>query len=108
MLLHRTAAEAYLVQVVQKYAKTAPKLADWIEKNAPDGLTAFAFPTSHQRRLRTTNGLERLNREPHRRTNVVGVFPNEASCLRLSSAILMEFDEEWQVGSDVPNSSGGG
>jgi len=95
---HRPAAEAYLAQVVQKYAKTAPKLADWIEKNVPDGLTVFAFPISHQRRLRTTNGLERLNREIHRRTNVVGVFPNEASCLRLSSAILMEFDEEWQVG----------
>jgi transposase-like protein len=95
---HRPAAEAYLVQVVQKYAKAAPKLADWIEKNIPDGLTVFAFPTSHQRKLRTTNGLERLNREIHRRTGVVGIFPNEASCLRLTSAILMEYDDEWQVG----------
>jgi transposase-like protein len=95
---NRTAAEAYLIQVVQKYAKTASQLADWMEKNIPEGLTVFAFPTSHQRKLRTTNGLERLNREIHRRTRVVGIFPNEASCLRLSSAILMECDDEWQVG----------
>ena len=60
---HRSAADTYLTQVVQKYAKTASKLADWIEKNIPDGLTVFVFPASHQRRLRTTNGLERLNRE---------------------------------------------
>jgi putative transposase len=95
---HRTAADAYLAQVVQKYAKTASKLADWIEKNVPEGLTIFSFPPSHQRRLRTTNSLERLNREIRRRTAVVGIFPNEASCLRLSSAILMEFDDKWQVG----------
>ena len=95
---NRTTADAYLVQVVQKYAKTASRLADWMEKNVPEGLTVFAFPPSHQRRLRTTNGLERLNREIHRRTGVVGIFPNEASCLRLTSAILMEFDDEWQVG----------
>jgi transposase-like protein len=95
---HRPAAEAYLAQVVQKYAKIAPKLADWIEKNVPEGLTVFAFPASHQRKLRTTNGLERLNREIHRRTSVVGIFPNQASCLRLTSAILMEYDDDWRVG----------
>ena len=95
---NRSAANAYLAQVVQKYSKTASKLADWIEKNVPEGLTVFSFPTSHQRKLRTTNGLERLNREIHRRTGVVGIFPNETSCLRLTSAILMEFHDEWQVG----------
>ena len=95
---NRTTADAYLIQVVQKYAKTASKLADWIEKNVPEGLTVFAFPPSHQRKLHTTNGLERLNREIRRRTRVVGIFPNEAACLRLASAILMEYDDEWQVG----------
>jgi transposase-like protein len=95
---NRATADAYLSQVVQKYAKTIPKLADWIEKNVPEGLTVFAFPASHQRKLRTTNGMERLNREIHRRSHVVGIFPNEASCLRLISAVLMEFHEEWQVG----------
>lgn len=95
---NRATADAYLAQVVQKYAKTASKLADWIEKNVPEGLSVFAFPVSHQRKLRTTNGLDRLSREIHRRTGVVGIFPNEASCLRLASAVLMEYHDEWQVG----------
>lgn len=95
---NRATADAYLSQVIQKYAKTAPKLADWIEQNVPEGLTVFAFPASHQRKLRTTNVLERLNREINRRTRVVGIFPNEAACLRLVSAVLMEFHEDWQVG----------
>ena len=48
--------------------------------------------------LRTTNGLERLNKEVRRRTAVVGIFPNEASCLRLVTALLMETSEEWELG----------
>ena len=90
----RPTAEAYLAKIVQKYAKSASRLADWLEKNIPEGLTAFAFPTSHQRKIRTTNGLERVNREVHRRSQVVSIFPNESACLRLISAILMEIDEE--------------
>lgn len=95
---NRATADVYLSQVVQKYARTASKLADWVEKNVPEGLTVFAFPLSHQRKLRTTNSLERLSREIKRRTRVVGIFPNEASCLRLTSAILMEYHDDWQVG----------
>ncbi len=68
-----------------------------MEKNIPEGFTVFAFPAEHQRRLRTTNGLERLNREIDRRTTVVSIFPNEAACLRLISAILIEIDEAWQT-----------
>jgi putative transposase len=94
----RPMAEAYLKKAVEKYAKNASRLADWMEKNIPEGLTVFAFPTSHQRKLRTSNPIERLHREIRRRTNVVGIFPNEAACLRLISAVLMEFDEEWQIG----------
>jgi transposase-like protein len=93
----RTTAEAYLAETVRKYAKIASKLADWLEQNIPEGLTVFAFPAAHQRRLRTTNVVERLNREIHRRSSVVSIFPNEASCLRLISAVLVEQDEEWQV-----------
>jgi len=93
----RATAEQYLAQTVQKYAKTAPKLANWMEKNIPEGFTVFAFPAEHQRRLRTTNSLERLNREIDRRTTVVSIFPNEAACLRLISAILIEIDEAWQT-----------
>jgi putative transposase len=93
----RATAEAYLAETVRKYAKIASKLADWLEQNIPEGLTVFAFPAAHQRRLRTTNVVERLNREIHRRSHVVSIFPNEASCLRLISAVLVEQDEEWQV-----------
>lgn len=91
-------AEAYLAKLVQKYEQSAARLADWLEKNVPQGLTVFDFPPAHRRRIRTTNGLERLSREIRRRTRVVSIFPNEASCLRLVSAILMEVDEEWQTG----------
>ena len=94
----RSMAETYLKQIVQKYAQSASRLADWMENNLPEGLTVFAFPETHRRKLRTNNPQERLNREIGRRTDVVGIFPNEASCLRLVSAILMEKDEEWQTG----------
>jgi putative transposase len=94
----RATAELYLARTVQKYAKIASRLADWMEKNIPEGLTVFAFPADHRRKLRTTNRLERVNKEVHRRTQVVSIFPNEAACLRLISAVLMEIDEEWQTG----------
>ena len=58
----RATAEQYLTKTVQKYAKTASRLADWLEKNIPEGLTVFSFPTDHRRRLSTTNGLERVTR----------------------------------------------
>jgi putative transposase len=95
---NRPEADALLARTVQKYAKTASKLANWLETTIPEGLTVFAFPASHQRLIRTTNGLERLNQEIRRRTRVVGVFPNEASCLRLVSALAMEVSDEWEVG----------
>jgi putative transposase len=94
----RTTADTYLARIVQKYRKSDFRLADWTEKNIPESLTVFPFPVSHQWKLRTSNCLERLNREIRRRTKVVSIFPNEAACLRLISAILMEMDEEWQTG----------
>lgn len=94
----RPTAEAYLKKTVEKYAPKASRLADWLEKNLPEGLTVFSFPAEHRRRIRTTNGLERVNKEVYRRTRVVSIFPNESACLRLISAVLMEIDEEWQTG----------
>ncbi len=94
----RPSAEAQLRKVIAKYEKTASKLALWLEKSIPEGLSVFDFPKAHQRKIRTTNPLERVNREVKRRTQVVSIFPNEAACLRLASAILMEIDEDWQTG----------
>ena len=94
----RPAAELLLKQTVARYAVTAPKLADWLETNIPEGLTVFDRPAHQRRLLRTVNGLERLNREIRRRTRVAVLFPNEASCLRLATAIVMEVSEEWQTG----------
>jgi len=69
-----------------------------MEVNLPEGFTVFAFPKAHQKRLRTSNHLERLSQEIARRTKIVRVFPNEDSCLRLISAVLMETNEEWEYG----------
>ena len=83
--------------MVSKYAPASKKLAAWLETNVPEGLTVFDFPADHRRRLRTNNGLERLNREIKRRTRVASIFPNEASLLRLATAVLMETDDDWQT-----------
>jgi transposase-like protein len=93
----RRDAETLLTQLVQKYASKAAKLAEWLETNLPQGLTVFSFPDTHRRLLRTTNSLERLNREIRRRSRVATLFPNEASCLRLVTAVLMEISDEWQT-----------
>ena len=94
----KAAAVALLDQAVTKYRKLASRLAEWLEQNIPEGLTVFGLPAAHRRLVRTTNGLERLNREVRRCTQVVGIFPNDASCLRLVTALLMETSEEWEVG----------
>jgi putative transposase len=81
---------------VTRYATSAPKLATWMEENLPQGLTILSLPQAHQKRLRTTNGLERVNQELKRRTRVARMFPNEASLLRLVSALLAEISDEWE------------
>jgi putative transposase len=101
----RSEAETLLAQTVTKYATSAAKLANWLETAIPQGLTVFAFPEPHRRRLRTSNGLERLNREIRRRTPVVSIFPSEAACLRLVSALLMEISDEWETGKVYLNLS---
>lgn len=95
---NRAKAEEYLKEIVAKYQPIAKRLSEWMEANIPEGLTVFSFPVAHQKRLRTTNALERLNREIKRRTRVVSIFPNNASCLRLVSAVLMEVNDDWEGG----------
>lgn len=94
----QAAAEARLAQLVTLYADKAPRLAKWMEENVHESFAVFSLPASHRRRLRSTNYLERLNREIKRRTSVAGLFPNEASLLRLVSAVLSEISEEWETG----------
>jgi putative transposase len=93
----RPAAERRLKEVVALYATSAPKLSAWMETNLSQGFAVFALPPAQQLRLRTTNGLERVNQELKRRTRVAGLFPNEASLLRLVTALLNEISDEWQT-----------
>jgi transposase-like protein len=94
----RSEAERQLQLLIRKYAKSAPKLAAWLETDLPEGLTVFGLPAAHRRKMRTTNMLERINKELKRRTRVATLFPNEASTLRLVSAVLSEITEEWETG----------
>ena len=85
-----------LAELVASYQTCAPKLAAWLEQNVPEGLAVFSLPEAHQRRMRTSNPIERsIQQEIKRRTVKVRVFPSEDSLLRLVSAILVEIDEQW-------------
>jgi len=92
------AAREQLGRVMRKYQKSAPKLSEWMEENVPESFAVFRLPPTHRQRLRTTNMLERVHRELKRRTRVATLFPNEASLLRLVTAVLMELSEEWETG----------
>ena len=94
----RLEADRLLERFCDGWKEQAPKLAEWAERAIPEGLTVFQLPEQARRRLRTTNGLERVNREIKRRTRVATLFPNEAACLRLVTAIAMEISEEWLTG----------
>lgn len=94
----RNTVELYLQMAIQKFIEFAPRLSAWMEDNLSEGFTVFEFPVEHRRFIHTTNRLERANKEISRRTRVVGIFPIEASCLRLIAAVLMEISEDWQIG----------
>lgn len=91
-------AKRFLDKAVEKYKKSASRLSEWLEENIPDGFPVFSLPEPQRKRLRSTNMVERLNREIKRRTRVATLFPNEASLLRLVSSILIETSEEWETG----------
>jgi putative transposase len=91
-------AEEMIKCVVKTYEKSAPEFTSWLEENVREGLTCYNFPKSHQKRIRTSNGIERVNREVKRRTRVAVLFPNKESALRLVTGIFMEIHEEWITG----------
>lgn len=94
-----TEAQRLLQLTVTKYQQSAPQLSLWMEEHLPEGFSVFHFPSNHWRKLRTTNPLERVNREIKRRTQVVSIFPNTQSCERLITALLIEISEEWMTNS---------
>ncbi|MGD2156154.1 MAG: transposase [Anaerolineales bacterium] len=85
-------------RMILDYQNRFPDLASWLEETINETLAVFLLPREHHKRLRTTNGLERYHQEVNRRTNVVRIFPNRASCLRLVSALAMEQSEDWLTG----------
>jgi transposase-like protein len=99
----REEAEHLLDKFQRHYEKKiAPQLVQWAEEAIPEGFTVFALPPRHRRRLRTTNLVERLNEEIRRRTRVARLFPNEAACLRLVSAILDADPDRQRAGRPRP------
>jgi transposase-like protein len=91
-------AQRRLKTVVEKYQASAPNLSTWLETNVPESLTVLALPEAQRKKLRTTNSLERLNKEIKRRTRVATLFPNEKSLERLVTALLSEVSDEWESG----------
>ena len=93
----RTIEEARqdLAAWLKKWGKRYQKLCDWVEGNIEETLTFYRLPRQHHKNMKSTNLLERLNEEIKRRTLVVRIFPNTASCLRLIRALAVEMHENW-------------
>jgi putative transposase len=85
-------------RAIKEYEKKAPEFSNWLEKNIDEGLTVYQFPKEHRKKIRTSNGVERINREIKRRTRVAVLFPNAESAIRLVTGIIIEIHEEWITG----------
>jgi transposase-like protein len=83
---------------LERLRKPLPKIAALLEEAEDDLLAFYSFPVDHRPKLRSTNPLERVNREIGRRTDVVGIFPNDRSLIRLAASVVIEQNDEWLVG----------
>jgi len=91
------AAKERLDQFITRYTSSAPALATWAELALPQGLVVFVCPKDHRVKVRTSNMIERVNKEIKRRTRVSELFPNSDACLRLVSGILKETSDQWEA-----------
>ena len=94
----REEARKLLSEAISRLQGRLPKVAAMLEEAEEDVLALYAFPADHWRKLRSTNPLERLNREIGRRTDVVGIFPNDRALVRLAACVAIEQNDEWLVG----------
>jgi len=94
----RPSSHETIERICRLFEKRYPHLVKVLQEAEVDVFAYFSFPVEHRRQIWSTNSLERLNKEVSRRCDVVGIFPNHASLLRLTGAVLEEQNDEWAVG----------
>jgi transposase-like protein len=94
----RDGARELVDGALDRLRKPLPKVAALLEEAEEDLLAFYSFPLMHWPKLRSTNPLERVNREIGRRTDVVGIFPNDRALIRLAASVVIEQNDEWLVG----------
>ncbi len=93
----RDQARARVGHVLERLAEQAPKVCELLELAEEDLIAFYGFPAEHWTKIRSTNPLERVNKEIGRRTDVVGIFPNDHAAIRLAGALLAEQNDEWLI-----------